>query len=170
MNDDAKPIPSFPGFRADTRGRIWSTRRTRPKLIRQRNSHGDGWNRVNIEGPDGMKFKTVASLILETFAGPRPSPTHIPYHRDGNPGNDVPDNLQWRTRAEVVSLRHRANLNSPKVDALLAGLPDIVRRLRNDESPITIARAHQVNRCTVEHVRATLLGLSRKPYRPRKAA
>jgi hypothetical protein len=165
-----KPIPSFPGFHADPRGRIWSTRRGKPKLIRQRNSHGDGWYRVNIEGADGkVKFRTTASLILEAFAGPRPTGC-IPFHRDGDPGNDAADNLVWRTRGEVVSQRHRLDLNSSKVDALVAGLADLVRRLRNDEAVTTIARAHKVNRCTVERIRATLLGLSRKPYRQRKAA
>jgi hypothetical protein len=48
-----------------------------------------------VDGKGRVETKPVAELVLETFIGPRPSPDHIPLHKDGNFRNCRADNLEW---------------------------------------------------------------------------
>jgi hypothetical protein len=48
-----------------------------------------------VDGEGRVENKSVAELILETFIGPRPSPDHIPRHKDGNFRNCSARNLEW---------------------------------------------------------------------------
>ena len=36
------------------------------------------------DGKGRVETVSVAEVVLETFVGPRPSPDHIPRHKDGN--------------------------------------------------------------------------------------
>lgn len=39
-------------------------------------------------------------LVAETFVGPKPHPSAVVRHIDGNPGNDSPSNLEWGTQRD----------------------------------------------------------------------
>jgi hypothetical protein len=48
-----------------------------------------------VDGEGRVETVSVAEVVLETFIGPRPSPDHIPRHKDGNFRNCVAKNLEW---------------------------------------------------------------------------
>ena len=50
---------------------------------------------VAVETPDGMGVFSVAEVVLVTFVGPRPSPTAVADHIDGNLRNCAAANLRW---------------------------------------------------------------------------
>lgn len=57
---------------------------------------------------DGAKVtKKAHRLVCEAFNGPSPSGKHCCAHRDGNPSNNIPDNLYWATYAENAADRER---------------------------------------------------------------
>ena len=47
------------------------------------------------DGKGRVETVSVADVVLETFVGPRPSPDHIPRHKDGDFRNCRADNLEW---------------------------------------------------------------------------
>lgn len=56
---------------------------------------------INIGGTrKGRKSRTVHSLVLEAFAGPRPTPSHQGNHKDGDRTNNRVENLEWVTPSE----------------------------------------------------------------------
>lgn len=58
--------------------------------------------------------KKVHSLVAETFLGKKPSIDHEVCHNDGNPDNNLLENLRWGTAKENAQdrIRHGRN-NSP---------------------------------------------------------
>lgn len=56
------------------------------------------WNGISVvatEGPEGFGVFSVAEIVLCTFVGPRPTPTSVACHRDGDAHNCAADNLLW---------------------------------------------------------------------------
>src|SRR4051794_29070026 len=45
----------------------------------------------------------LAKNVLMTFGVPRPSPEHVVHHRNGNKGDNSPENLEWRTAIATTS-------------------------------------------------------------------
>lgn len=81
----------------DSRGRYL---RYTPRTLRP--STGEwGHKRVNLHSSQGGKPKTrtVHSIVLEAFVGPRPE-GFFGCHNDGNPGNNAASNLRWATPRE----------------------------------------------------------------------
>ena len=65
---------------------------------------------------DGQqRSRFVHHLVAEVFVAERPAGL-ILCHKDGNPGNNVPDNLYWGTHAENVrdSVRHGTHVKTRK--------------------------------------------------------
>lgn len=93
-----KPVVGFEDrYLCDDEGVIWSQHTGRP-LTTKYNSR-DKYGRVNLF--DGVKFhtKTVHSVILATFVGPRPTSAVI-RHLDGNARNNRIDNLKYGSQSE----------------------------------------------------------------------
>jgi HNH endonuclease len=57
----------------------------------------DGHVYVTMIDDWGRKVdRMVAELVLEAFVGPRPSPLHRVYHRNGQTHDNRLTNLEWR--------------------------------------------------------------------------
>jgi hypothetical protein len=115
-----KTVPSFPFFEVSDLGRV----RSKKRLITHRNKHGqctrqvggsvlDGWvnprtgyTQVTVSDfdQDGRRTrqapKGLHTLVCEAFHGPKPENKSVVAHRDGDPGNNKPDNLYWATYLE----------------------------------------------------------------------
>jgi hypothetical protein len=61
-------------------------------------SKRDGRRRVWLSVHGNRKLRPVAPLVLEAFAGPRPSPNIDCCHNDGDRANDALSNLRWDTK------------------------------------------------------------------------
>jgi hypothetical protein len=53
----------------------------------------------------GNKVYSVAQLVLNAFVGPKPSESHIPFHKNGDNQDDSIENLEWRH----ISLQNKQN-------------------------------------------------------------
>ncbi len=98
-----KRHPVFTHYAVSKSGQVWS-------IYYQRNLKGQpgihGYIGFNLYLPSGkIKRKSRASLILETFVGPRPKDFQAA-HLDGKNTNDVLSNLKWCSRAENESHKH----------------------------------------------------------------
>lgn len=111
-----KDIPGWPGYRVGDDGSIWYAWRTcrsgrkltyRWKLMKQgvhkKRTAGRSYRYVNLTPIEGGSYKTfrVHRLVLETFVGPCPEGMEC-RHLDGNPSNNLLDNLAWGTREENI--------------------------------------------------------------------
>jgi HNH endonuclease len=50
---------------------------------------------------------SVHALVCETYHGPKPSPAHQAAHLNGNPSDNRPSNLAWKTPKENAADRVR---------------------------------------------------------------
>ena len=91
-------IPGYPGYFASDDGRVWSERQgARRELATFVVRLGNYQRRTtNLEGRKGAK---VATLVCETFHGPRP-PGHEVAHVNGDSLDNRAVNLAWKTKAE----------------------------------------------------------------------
>lgn len=114
MSEDWRPIPGWP-YEASNLGRI---RRAAPgpnthvgKVLRFKvNSRGRPY--VLLRNSGRKRAANVGRLVLEAFAGLCP-PEHECNHKDGDPFNNRPDNLEWVTRSENVRHAFENGLNKP---------------------------------------------------------
>lgn len=102
------PVPGYEGFyEISDLGRVRSVDRVvrisdgrlvpyKGKLLSAKTSRG--YKIVNLHKPGIEKYRTVHSLVLEAFIGPRPDGLEC-CHWDGNPANNVLSNLRWDTRS-----------------------------------------------------------------------
>lgn len=104
MDDNFRPIEGYPGYRISFTGEVQScwVRRGRVALL------SDSWRTlkpiyrrryltVNLTRGSGKKTsRSIHSLVLEAFLGPRPHGL-ICCHADGNPLNNDLGNLRWDT-------------------------------------------------------------------------
>lgn len=79
-------------------------------------SKKDGRRRVCLCVNNQKKLRTVATLVLEAFAGPRPDPYMDCCHGDGDQANDVLSNLRWDTKSanQTDRIRHGRNHQANK--------------------------------------------------------
>ena len=84
------------GVMVSTFGRVWHTCMNGggSKVFPRPNR--DGYCHIAVK----KKQYHVASLVLETFRGQRPSEAHTPDHKDRNRSNNRLDNLQWADKVE----------------------------------------------------------------------
>lgn len=97
------PIPNFRGYDASTFGQVRSWRVDGPGtkladephlLLPSIGSHG--YLVVSLMRDGKAHTKSIASLVLAAFVGPRPKGHHNA-HNDGNPWNNTLENLRWAT-------------------------------------------------------------------------
>jgi hypothetical protein len=100
MKIDLHPHPSVPGLFLTRDGRVF----------RELAGYTDtnGYRCIHVQSGTGKnQIIRRHTLIAETFVGPRPHGQGV-RHRDGNPANDLPTNLEWGTQAENTAdtVRH----------------------------------------------------------------
>ena len=139
-----REIPGNSSYRATSDGLIQTClRRTRdlrtfrsPEWQTMKPSVGrTGHFRLKLYAGGVIQYRSVHTLVLEAFAGPRPRGM-VCRHLDGNPANNRPENLRWGTAAEnsADSKRHGTHPQGSKSGMAKLGESDIVfiRRLRNE--------------------------------------
>jgi hypothetical protein len=95
--EEWRVVPSMPGARASSEGRIQGPRAT-------------SFGYVDREGyllwdHKGRAFK-VHRIVCEAFHGPPPTPQHHAAHLDGSKNNNRPENLVWATPKENMGHKH----------------------------------------------------------------
>lgn len=80
----------------------------RGRVLHPTISKKDGRRRVCLCVDNRKKLRTVSTLVLEAFAGPRPDPYMDCCHGDGDQANDVLSNLRWDTKSanQTDRIRH----------------------------------------------------------------
>jgi hypothetical protein len=92
-----KPVPAAPGYFADSAGIIWSSRSG--KLIPLRAAKASSGYRLVTIYADGKKStRSVHSLVLTAFVGPRPDGM-VGCHNNGVCHDNRIENLRWDTQA-----------------------------------------------------------------------
>ena len=87
------PIPGYSNYSVTRSGRIFSHRH---KIFVKNHDIKSGYNVMAFHLSEGNKMyeRTIASLVLITFSGPKPE-GHYAYHKDKNNLNNHIDNLVW---------------------------------------------------------------------------
>ena len=89
-------IPSAPKYEASSWGRI---RNAETLHLRSFVTGADGYHRLTLVTPDGVKCKYVHRLVAEAFIPADPDRLTV-NHRDHNRLNNNLDNLEWMTSTE----------------------------------------------------------------------
>lgn len=114
-DDGWRPIPSCPGYFADTAGRILSRRRGGPRLLTQIANPRSGYLQVGLFLDRRLVTRTVHTLVAEAFYGPRP-PGLVVRHLDGDELNVEAANLAYGTTSQNVldEVRHGTHAQAAK--------------------------------------------------------
>lgn len=100
-------LERFPGYAADSTGRIWSCRnrngKGKPKTWRVLKPAPNRYGYMKLSLRQNAKKTHVLRcvLVLEAFSGPRPPDLQV-RHLDGSRTNDCIDNLAWGTAKENI--------------------------------------------------------------------
>lgn len=94
--EEWRPIVGFPDYMVSDKGRVLSTRRREPRVLRA-NPTTNGYLQVLLWRPEGgRRAHRVHVLVAEAFYGPRPN-GHQVRHLDGNQLNNCRSNLAYGT-------------------------------------------------------------------------
>lgn len=108
-----KAIPGYPGYSITDDGRVWSDLSGR-WLKPFQNSPGYLIVRPCVDGRNVTR--TVHSLVLLAFEGPRPADKPHIRHLDGNPANNTVGNLKYGTALENAQDRDRHGTTHRPID------------------------------------------------------
>jgi hypothetical protein len=94
-----KDIPGYEGiYQVSNHGRVTSVRR---KVVFSPSITQQGYKRVILRVNKYEKSRTIHSLVMEAFRGPRPSGMVI-NHLDFNPSNNHLSNLEYVTKLDNI--------------------------------------------------------------------
>ena len=85
-------------------------------------SKSAGYYSVGLYSDNGVKRRTVHSLVAEVWIGERPDGYEC-NHKDGNKLNNNVDNLEWVTRSENGLHAYRTGLSKPNLTMLGKKMP-----------------------------------------------
>lgn len=88
------PVVGFDGYLVSSLGRVVSTRRKTPVVMRHCEDK-DGYQRVQLRREGKHIHVLVSRLVCEAFNGPPPAPNMVCCHNDGDVSNNVAGNLRW---------------------------------------------------------------------------
>jgi len=108
MKEEWRKIEDLPLYDVSNFGRVrsWNykgTRMEKPRNLNFVRSKG-GYFRVYLRRDGNVNPKLVHRLVLWAFIGPCPEGMEC-CHNDGNPANNLLENLRWDTRKSNVSDR-----------------------------------------------------------------
>lgn len=169
-----RPIPGYDNdYIADENGDIWSLKRNQRRKLTRSFASGDGWARVTLQPESGddrtaSRSHTAASLILTTFAGPRPSSRHRAHHINDDGADDRPSNLEWATLEEVQAARVGKALRSVATEDIVAGLTRTIEDIQAQKTIEIISHRNGLSPHVVTALRSAVLGLTVKRGRSRR--
>ena len=169
--EEWRDIPGLEGrYQASSLGRIRSldrvgatcygaTRRLKGRLLKT-----TGGSRTYKRIPPNIAdTQFVHRLVARAFI---PNPNNLPVvnHRDGNPANNRPENLEWCTQMENIRHAFRTGLVQPqhpgRGDASIASkltevqVREIKRRLAAGERICDMARDYPVSKGAISEIKA----------------
>jgi hypothetical protein len=174
MSDEIwKPVPGFEGYyevsdfgrvRSLTRITNYRGRTHKGRMLNPGTNHA-GYPEVTLCKPSTRQHWFIHELVLAAFIRPRHN-GEITRHKDGNPENNMLDNLSWGTHAENVadsidhgtfergSMRKQAKLTETKVVAMRraasAGMP--IKKIAAEAGVAYRTAAHAIAGTKWEHV------------------
>lgn len=106
-----KKIPNFPEYLINDKGEIFSLF---TKQIIKQNKGRNGYLLATLFKDKKRFRKTIASLVLETFVGPRPKGLLACHRNDDNQDNSL-ENLAWQTIEEnIIDRRYNGGYKKTK--------------------------------------------------------
>jgi NUMOD4 motif/HNH endonuclease len=121
MTEHWLPIPRWEDYyEVSDHGRVRSVDRrvsngTRRKgRVLKPSPNRTGHLQVRLAGKGHDKYRSVHSLVMLAFVGPRPTAAHDVCHYDGNPGNNHLSNLRYDTKRnnQLDNVRHGKNVQA----------------------------------------------------------
>ncbi len=113
MRERWKQIAGFEGYEVSTRGRVRSYKRRRPVILKAA-EHRSGHQYVTLVKEGRAQHAPIHRLVYGAFVGELQPGTDI-HHRDGNPANNEPSNLEAVAHGAHMS-RHVADREKGTVD------------------------------------------------------
>lgn len=172
---EIRHVPKWPGYAVGSDGSVWSCRITRSRQWQP-------WSRMaTLFSTTGYHITTLCCgrnrirrsvgvhiLVLETFSGPRPFPTSVARHLDGNCVNNSASNLKWGTQSENCQDRHAHGTDSIGEKSATAKLTasdvEQIRGMAASQSQASIAKCYGVHPSTIS------LLLNGKSWVPKNAS
>jgi len=99
MTETFKPIPNYPDYEVSDLGNVRSLKSGTPKLLKPQLKKKKRYQSVALCKEGVIKRRTIHSLVLETFVGPRPEGL-VCRHKDDDASNNRLTNLCWGTQKE----------------------------------------------------------------------
>lgn len=116
-----------------------------------------GYGQVHLFA-DGGNRRVISAhrMVLETFIGPAPSPTHQAAHQDGNTRNNKLNNLRWATPKENAQQKWQHGTMLVGETANNSKLTEEqVRDIKNSQMGCRrLARAYRVAHSTIARIRS----------------
>ncbi len=155
---EAKVLPWLPGYSIHANGEIWSLKPWRGQSKRRLIPHPNmyGYMRVKAVLKNGSrKTLFVAKLVAEAFMPPRPSPSHVLRHLDGNKARNGIGNLAWGTPKQNSADRERHGRTARgEHNGASALTPELARTIREAAGSLRqIASQFGVDQRTVGRIK-----------------
>jgi len=107
---------------------------------------GNGYPLVRLSPSDLVRRHT---LVAETFIGPRPD-GRVVRHKNGIPGDDRPDNLEWGTQREnCADTKRHGRTTAYRGKLTVEDVADIKKRRAAGERGVTLAAEFGVTESTI---------------------
>lgn len=96
---DGEEVLEFPNYFAYRNGNIYRKKKNGELRKLKTIPDKDGYGRIHFRKNNKSYNRSVSSIILETFVGPRPEGYEVCHGINGN-SDDSLDNLSWGTRSK----------------------------------------------------------------------
>ena len=155
-------IPGYEGsYEVSNDGQVRSLDRTNARGVSLRGQvistplNDEGYPKVNLNRDGHRVHRSVHTLVMLAFVGPRPADLEV-LHKDGNPAHNQLANLSYGTRSENVqdSIAHGTNVNASKTHCNSG-------HAFTDDNTYRLGSRRNCRRCT---------DIRRQRYNERKAA
>lgn len=160
MPENWRGVVGWPAYEVSDHGRVRrakeGSRGHKVGTIRKPDPGKWGHLRLTLRDPDGRcASRSVHSLVLEAFVGPKPTDKHEAAHGDGKPSNNRLGNLRWATKSENEldkavhgtsnrgDRQHMARLTADQAVAIIA----------SPASQTELARQYGVSRSCITHIK-----------------
>lgn len=135
---ELRKIPGYDSaYLAGSDGFIYSTKRGNPVALKGRLTSGGNYFAVWAYPVGASRVtRSVHTLILEAYHGPKPGDDYSASHKNGNSYDNRPDNLIWEKHAENLSRKfghgtHDRGLNNSRACITIEQL-SVIRTLLED--------------------------------------
>lgn len=153
MSEVWAPVPDDWRYQVSNRGRVRSYRRGPPILMTPERHQRRGHLRLRIDGVT----RTVHSLVLEAFVGPRPEGA-IARHLNDIPDDNRVENLAWGTLREnyfdAVRNGRRMGVRGTKNGQARISEDAVKAIMRSREPSSATAPRYGISRSAVKLIRA----------------